>query len=178
VWLLSGCAGCALLAVIAVVAVGIAGVNFMKDVSNVGPVTPQTVQQSLGDVPIYPGATLDETTTRAVLTGLGVAKKVVGGADKFPFKGAGVFDTPADGDKVLAWYDKRLKASGWTAAKTSQTNQDAEQRMYQKSGETVLVQAQPRSDGGAGSAVMLMRGNLGMQPPASLPAPTKKSPPE
>jgi len=42
----------------------------------------------------------------------------------------------------------------------------------------VLVQAQPRSDGGAGSAVMLMRGNLGMQPPASLPAPTKKSPPE
>lgn len=153
IWLLAGCGGCALLMMIGIIIVAAMGVNAFSNLAkSVGPVTTASVQQALGaDVPLYPGSTLDPTTTRAMLTTFKVGEQMTG---KSLFRGIAALNTQDSAEKVFQFYDKKLKAGGWKPAQ-GQGRGGTEQRMYQKGKEMVLIQYQV---GGQGPMIVIMRG--------------------
>src|SRR5579864_887637 len=101
VWMLAGCGGCAALCVLAAIIGGVAMVQRFSSI-NVGPVTQTSVQQALGDIPVYPGATLDPTTTEISLKTL----RLMGKPGQI-FRGVGVFRVGDPPDKVAKFYDEK-----------------------------------------------------------------------
>jgi hypothetical protein len=158
----------------------IAGVgisNAYKSASKgIGPVTQASVQQSLGDVPLYPGGTLDQKVTETtVITYRIMETTVLHKEAGSVFRGVAAQYTTDQPDKVLKFYEGKLKAKGWTQSHKQHTG-FAEQHQYQKSGEMVIIQAQPAGDR---TMVMVIRGGpdiaKGMKnqqgAPGSLPTP-------
>lgn len=152
VWVLGGCGGCLIIALVAMVIM----VNRVKDTFN-QPVSEAQIRQELGpEVPIYPGSRFDEMGTKV---GRGTLNVMGMGGEKGMFRGMGAYRTSDTPQKVFDWYDKQLKADGWEPSSQGTT---AQQRMYKKGNDVLLVQAQ---DQPGGTLIMLMRGGpaLGKQ---------------
>jgi hypothetical protein len=154
VWVLGGCGGCAAVVIIAGIILVVAGVNYFQSATkDIGPVNQTTVQQSMGEVPLYPGSAVDVTTTEMTLKVLRPMEKLTG---KKIFRGTAVLTTSDSPDKVLTFYDKKLKALGWTKT-SAKTTGIQEQHQYTKGPELLLIQVQNRP-GAGGAMITLMRG--------------------
>ncbi len=175
-WLLGGCAGCGVVTAVLVFFLVTSATGLVRSINtNVGSVTVDTVQQSLGEVPLYPGSQLDEDQTRALILTLRAGENLVGrmsGKDvQGMFSGLAMLSTADPPEKVLAYYDQRLQAAGWKVSR-SQDTAFQEQRIYTRGGESVIVQTQQQP---GGTIITLMRGGRGMQAPAGGATP-KNSP--
>lgn len=154
VWVLGGCAGCFLIAIVVVVV----SINWLgsavRSTLNI-PVTLQTVRQELGsDVPLYPGAALDTSATRAALIALRTMEKTTGQRDGALFRGVGIYDTEDPPDRVRAFYEKHLAAQGWKRV------QDGSEEVDYRKGEDHLSVDIERS--GETTTITLMRGGKEM----------------
>jgi hypothetical protein len=121
-----------------------------------GPVTMASVQQSLKEVPTYPGATLDEKTTQTTLIAYRFIERTM--MQREPgsvFQGVGAMYTNDSPEKVYKFYEAKLKAGGWTRTQSTNTG-FSEQRHYQSKGQMVVIQAQ--SAGNGRTLVMVIRG--------------------
>jgi hypothetical protein len=156
VWALGGCGGCALLSVVLSIVLGSWAVSsFQGAMNEAGPVDPASLQQRIGqDVPLYPGSQVEPTVTRTTSGVLRLTEKAAGKAPGSLFKGAAALITQDMPEKVVAFYDKTLKANGWQVAETRRTRGD--QHAYQKGREMVIIQA--REQPGQGTMVLIMRG--------------------
>ncbi|HEU4754613.1 MAG TPA: hypothetical protein VFU47_16000, partial [Armatimonadota bacterium] len=156
VWALGGCAGCAVLALVASVIFGawVVG-NVQSAMKDVGPMDAASVQKRIGqDVPLYPGSHIETTTTQATAASLRIVEKVAGKQPGAIFRGVAALLTSDSADKVLRFYDQKLKAEGWRPTRTRSTSR-GEQHAYQKGGEMVMIQAQEQPQG---TMIIIMRG--------------------
>jgi hypothetical protein len=164
---LGGCGGCVVIVIIGMVAAGLGFANMWKGASkDLPPITPQNIQQLMGEVPLYPGSTLDATTTQIVWGGVRMGEKAAGKPPGSIFKVVAVCRTQDPPDKILEYYDQTLKGAGWQPAETK-NNSGREQKVYRKGQDVVMVQVQEQP--GQGTMITLMRGgpDLMKQAPAS-----------
>lgn len=170
-WLLGGCAGCGVVTAVLVFFLVTSATGFVRSLNtNIGPVTVDAMQQSLGEVPLYPGSQLDEAQTRNLIIGMrageNIAGRVAGKDVRGMFKGMAMLSTSDPPEKVLAYYDKELETAGWKLSR-SQDTAFQEQRIYTKGGESVVVQTQQQP---GGTIITLMRGGRGMAAPPRAPS--------
>jgi hypothetical protein len=120
------------------------------------PISEQEVRQALGsEVPIYPGGVFEPIATRAMRATLGMMGM---GGKKGMFRGVAAYRTSDDSAKIFSWYDQELTSQGWKQMSGAQANQ----RMYQKGdNDVIMVQVQESSSTG-GRLVVLMRGGPGL----------------
>lgn len=175
-WLLGGCAGCGVVTAVLVFFLVTSATGFVRSLNtSVGPVTVETVQQSLGGVPLYPGSQLDTGQTRTMLVTLRAGENLVGKMSDKDVRGVisglAMLSTSDPPDKVLAYYDKQLQADGWQVDR-SQDTAFQEERIYTKRGESVIVQTQQQP---GGTIITLMRGGRGMTAPAPDQDPRQES---
>lgn len=159
-WVLGGCGGCAVITLLVVVGLGMAGMNFLNQAKrSIGSVTPQTVQQSLGsDVPLYPGGKLNTQLTSMPLMVMRGVEQGLRRPTGSILKGVAILTTADPPEKVLEFYDTRLKAAGWKP-----TEQSGDERQYQKGSEYVTVAAGTDNSGnGQETNVAIMRGSAEM----------------
>jgi hypothetical protein len=163
-WLLGGCGGCAVVGVLITVALVAFGVNqFQGVMKDVGPVDTKTVKQGLGEVPIYPSMTINEMGTRVAMGVLRAAEKAAGKEPGSILKTMVVGDTQDAPEKVLKFYQQKLKAQGWVEKKQdANSGGNTEQRMFTKGNEVVMIQVQHQN---GGTMVTVIRGGPGL--PAS-----------
>lgn len=148
VWVLGGCGGCLLIAIVAAVIFFQQVGSAVRDIAST-PVTETGTRQALGnEVPIYPGSTFDENSTRGARIGLTVVERA---GMKGLFRGVGAYRSDDSDEKIFAFYDQKMKAQGYTQANAQRSNQ----RVYQKGNDVVLVQVQ---DQAGGKVIILMRG--------------------
>jgi hypothetical protein len=164
VWVLSGCGGCAVLALIALIVISVMTVNAVqKAAKEIGPISNASVRQSLGaDVPLYPGSTLDPTSTQFAAVTI---RTMLGGR---LIKGIGAMFTQDSPEKVLQFYSDQLKANGWQAGPQQNTGMQ-EQHQYRKGADMVLVQVQRQP--GQGTMITLIRAEFGGGQKAPGPTP-------
>jgi hypothetical protein len=172
-WLLGGCGVCMLLLIIGMVVMGTMMANWVRSATGgLGPVNPTTVQQQLGDVPLYPNGTLNVPATQGSLTAFRLMEKAAGKEPGGIFRGAAVMDTGDAPDAVLQYYDQELRGRGWTpadAGRKQPAGRQVEQKAYRKGNEVVMIQAQPAAKG---STVIIMRGGPEMQDKAPAAPPS------
>lgn len=142
VWLLGGC-GCFML----VCLLAFAGTawwawsQWTTAMNEVGPLDEATVKRNLGEVPVYPGAKLDETTSKAILAICRIVEKWIGEKPGSMVQAGGFFSTSDASGKIIAWYDKQMAKAGWKMgtpdARDKPKNQ--EQRLYQKGSDLAVV---------------------------------------
>jgi len=152
---------------------------FQNVISSVGPIDQATIGKAIGsDVPQYPNSTLDETTTRITAITLKILGNVGGEKIQGALRGIGAWRTADTAEKVLQFYDARMKKLGWTIAEKG-ANVRADQHMYRKGSEVVVVQAQDQPNG---TVIILFRGGPGlagaMRGNAPTGAPREKTVPE
>lgn len=177
VWALFGCGGCALLAAILVAVLSFSAFNAFQSVSKqVGPVNQASIQQSLGEVPLYPGSTLDTSTTQSTLVTYRLLEtNLMHRKPGSVFRAVAAQQTSDSADKVVKFYDQKLEAAGWKKSQTTATG-FAEQRQYRKGNEMLIIQAQPA---GPQTVIMIIRGGSDLaegmrrqqQSPSAVPAP-------
>jgi len=160
-WVLGGCGGCLLLVIIAMTVGGFAIKNMFDRVAGkVGPVDPVSIQAKFGDVPLYPGASLDVNTTRMMMQMMAVGESFGGKKVGDIFRGIAVLSTQDAAEKVFSYYQQTLTSRGWVRAQEQErgSNARAVQRAYRKGNEFVMVQVQNRQDQQPGTMIILMRG--------------------
>jgi hypothetical protein len=162
-WMLGGCGGCAVVSVIALVVVTMMGVNYVQNAAkSVGPVDQKSVQKSLGEVPLYPGVVINAMGTQAMMLGLRTTEKATGKQPGSMVKALVIGDSTDAPEKVLKFYEQKLKAKGWSERKLTSNSADAaEQRMFTKDNEVVMIQAQVQANG---TFVMVIRGGPELTP--------------
>ena len=158
VWVLGGCGGCAVLVLIGSIFAFMWVKNNFMDVQ-VGPIDKASIQQSLGDVPLYPNGNLEPMATGMMLKMFRGFEKMGGQQPGQLCKGVAAQVTSDSPDKVFAFYEKRLKETGWQQTQAATRNMNQEQRQYRKGNEVLLVQIQTQAQG---TVLMLMRGGPGM----------------
>jgi hypothetical protein len=159
---IGGCSGCLLLLIILVAVGAYLGKGFVDQLSKeAGPTTAATVAESLGEIPMYPGGTIELNATKALrLVFLGI-ERASGKKSGTIVRGIAFINTPQDEQRVLDYYQEQLTKLGWKRQETSGAARGgaAQQRAYRKGNELVIVQVQPRRDeAGSGTTVLLMRG--------------------
>lgn len=158
-WILGGCAGCVVIVSVVLVMLGMSTANLIRSATgDIGPINKTTVQQQLGEVPLYPNGTLDETTTRGLISGFRVGEKIAGKQAGSIFRGLAVQQTQDRPEKVMEYYDQKLQAEGWKAT-PGQRASEGEARSYQKGNDVVMIQAQPKP---GFTMVTIMRGGPGL----------------
>jgi hypothetical protein len=105
-----GCLGLTILGFGGCALVGFSGLNFLKQTFD-QPVDEMTILKELGGVPKYPNAKFNETSTKLTR---GVFK-LISMTDKDKKALGGVFDITDSTEKVLGWYDGKMKEAGYTA---------------------------------------------------------------
>jgi hypothetical protein len=104
-----GCLGLAVLGFGGCALVGFKGLSKFNQTFN-QPVDEATILQELNGIPKYPGAVFNETSTKLtrgvfkVISWANQDKKILGG----------VFDVTDTPEKVLGWYDSKMKEAGYT----------------------------------------------------------------
>jgi hypothetical protein len=134
-----GCLGLILLTV------GIVSFGAYKMITAINrPLTNEEVALSLGNIPIYPKAKLDMTTTK-VIQGTAAMTQMMTGKESFA---AGVFRSADTPDTVVNWYDAELGIRGYVPTKARQPsvgqkmeNQLMHQYFSKKESKIVIVQA-------------------------------------
>jgi hypothetical protein len=104
-----GCLGLAVLGFGGCALVGFKGLSAFNQTFN-QPVDEATILQELNGIPKYPGAVFNETSTKLMR---GVFK-VISWANKDKKILGGVFDVMDTPEKVLGWYDSKMKEAGYT----------------------------------------------------------------
>lgn len=157
VWTLAGCGGCAVLVVVGGLIATAVGVNQFKAAMDAGgPVTEASVAQSLGgDVPVYPKAVLNPMVTKVTRATLTTMSKMTGKPFDQMFKGVGAYTSADSPDKVISFYDAKLKKLGWKMTKEQSTGMQ-EQHMFMKKSDGLMVQVQNQQ---GSTIIILMRGN-------------------
>lgn len=155
-WLYVGL-GCGLLAVLVmggcVAAAMFAGRQITEDMKK--PINRQETMAALADTPIYPGATFNETGSKAGRASLGLMKRVIP-ADSTAIA---AFVTKDNRETVQGWYDKKMPALGYQPVTGGGANFAGNgQRQYKKDKNMVIVQVQ-NAKKTEGSTIMLMRFN-------------------
>jgi hypothetical protein len=103
-----GCLGLTVLGFGGCALVGFKGLSAFNQTFN-QPVDEATILQELNGVPKYPGAVFNETSTKLtrgvfkVISWANQDKKILGG----------VFDVTDTPEKVLGWYDTKMKEAGY-----------------------------------------------------------------
>jgi len=144
---------------VVLVMLGMSTANLIKSATgDIGPINKTTVQKQLGDVPLYPNATLDETTTRGLISGFRITEKIAGKQAGAIFRGLAVQETQDSPEKVMEYYDQKLRAGGWKAT-PGQSGTHGQSRSYQKGNDVVMIQVQPKP---GFTMVTIMRGGPGM----------------
>jgi len=145
-WLLGGCAGCVVLGGIVAGVLIALGYGFVSGVvKEVGPVNQTTVQQALGDVPLYPNGTLQTQETQVTLTTLRVVEKAAGRPAGSIFRCLAVQSTPDTEDEVFQFYEETLKKGGWSRAESG--GADPSQRIYRHERDHLMLQVQDAPGG-------------------------------
>jgi hypothetical protein len=160
--------------VISAIALGVVafmGFNFVQSAAKeVGPVNNTTVQKSLGsDIPIYPGAKLNQPGTTTALVALRTTEKAMKqGGKSVPgklFEGIAIYTTADQATKVIEFYEKRMKVAGWAPLQNrAQHSAAVEQRLFRKGKRFAMIQVQ---EGGAETAITIMRGGPGLTQPGA-----------
>jgi hypothetical protein len=168
-WLLGGCGGCALLVIVAMVVMGMGAANFVRSAArDIGPVDAKSVQQNLGEVPLYPGSTLNVAATQGILTTFRLIERAAGKQPGAIFRAVALMETTDTPDKVLEYYDRELQGAGWKQAQArGGGSSQGRQAAYQKGNEMVMVQVQQQQ---GKTMITLMRGGPEMAdktPPSS-----------
>jgi len=152
--------GCLALVLLVMGGIGFMVWKFSRMIT--APVDKQEVLRSLGPVPVYPKATFDEMTTKIANTTGSLMKGALGGKTMV----GAAFRAPAAPNTVITWYDAQLFKQNYHVIRTRQNTvnpvEGQSQRQYFKTGEAVIVQAQPAPEdkgasGGDNSLVMVMR---------------------
>lgn len=167
-WMLAGCGGCAAVCVLAVVIMGAVGVGmFQGMMKDAGPVNQQAIQQSLGEIPLYPGFTVNEPGTQIAMGIIRATEKTSGKGVGSLLKTMAIGTTPDEPEKVFQFYAKKLPPLGWKEAKTNGSSGTREQRAYMKgTDEMFIIQAQPQA---GGTMVTIIRGAPGVSKAYSNP---------
>jgi hypothetical protein len=162
-WMLGGCGGCAVVSVIALAVVAWMGFNFVQTAAkNVGPVDQKSLQQGLGEVPLYPGVVINGMRTQAMMIGLRTTEKATGKQPGSIVKTLAIGDSSDAPEKVMKFYQQKLKAKGWTVDDPAGNDAVATgQRMFTKGSEVVVIDAQSQSNG---TLVMVIRGGSELNP--------------
>ena len=156
-WVGIGCATLAVFGFAGCAAIIGAFTNSVRQSAN-QPLDTQQLNKQLSGVPRYPGARVDEEMTKVVRATFDVMNKIPFSKARFH---AGAYRVPnIPPDRVIAWYDKNLKAAGWkpmtnvpSGFSKPQVN-IREQRQYVKGDQQLVVQVgserQRRSRDGTG----------------------------
>ena len=167
-WMLGGCGGCSLVALVGIVIAVVAGANLWKQATKDLPaVTVQSVQQGMGEVALYPGSNLNVGMTQLTWSLLRVAERTGGKEPGSVLRSVAVLTTQDEPEKVLQFYDQRLRKAGWKEIRAKDGSR-RQMRVFQKGRDTAMVQVQVQP--GTGTLITLMRGGPGlmqMQPPAA-----------
>lgn len=137
-WLLIGCAGISMLGAVGVGMASWYAYNYVqKTVSEVGPVDEASVTKALGEIPLYPGSTLEVDGTKAVLVTFRMAEKWRNEKPGSLVKGAAILNTQDPAEKIVEFYDRELTTRGYVRASTSEKGDSV--RVYTKKDEFVTV---------------------------------------
>lgn len=151
-----GCGLVTLLTVGAIIFASMAFVNNIKTAMN-QPINKAQVLLSLGDIPLYPGATFDEKITKAQRATFSMMQKVIP-ADSI---NTAAFSTSDSGDKIADWYDKKMEALGYTPSSggnlTGMGSSSIVQQQYKKGQDLALVQVQRNPGDDKKNNLVLMR---------------------
>jgi hypothetical protein len=164
-WLLAGCGGCSLVAFVVAAIFVFGAMRFLGDkMKEVGPVTMASMQQAMGEVPLYPGSTLEEQPTRMILAGLRTAEQL---SKRKIARGVAVLDTGDTPKEVWQFYGTKLKALGWKPGEGA-SHRGGEQQSFRKGDEMVMLQVQSQN---GRTVIVLMRGapELAGHMPSSIP---------
>ncbi len=156
-WVGLGCGVTALLTFGGCVAfLGFVGNRAAQEISK--PLNQKEVIAKLGDTPIYQPSTFNEVMTKGARFG----------SSLFPGEmvSAAAFDTSADPNQVIDWYQQQLSEKGYQKLPgQSNVNSKATQVSFQKGSESIIVQIQEATSATSPKkyTFLLMR----MKPPAS-----------
>jgi len=163
-WVLGGCGGCLVLTIAGCLVAGFGIRNWVQGITDVGPVNMETVQQRMGpDVPVYPGSTVDEPKTRALLATLKVVESMA--------KGRGAeesaiiaFDSKDAPEKIAPYLRKELVKRGWEKSSGdggAKPNAAGEYTLEYRKEETLLqIEVSPEASGGSEIRVSKLRGMM------------------
>jgi hypothetical protein len=125
-----------------VVVVMMVGNRVQQVMKNAPPVTAQSARQEIGtDVPLYPGATFDQSMTQSSKVGVEVTKGILGDKIAATAPRMAVYSTSDSADAVYAYYDKELPKKGWTPVNAGSAGL-SRQSMYRKGNDMLIVQCQ------------------------------------
>lgn len=171
-WALGGCGGCGLLVLIGLVVSFFAIGNFVKEATrDLGPMDEASLQQRLEDVPIYPGSRFDVAATRAINIAVRSAEKLGSRRPGSVFRVAVVRYSSDPPENVLQYYDRTLVQAGWERNPPPATGGGAQQRLFRRGKDTVMVQVQQQP--GQGTMITVMRGGPELSEHAPPGAPRK-----
>jgi hypothetical protein len=109
------------------------------------PLDKEALKQEMGDIPVYPNATLDEKVTKATRAGVGIMSFALQGK-KMSMAAYSIKEPIAD---ALAWYDQKMPEAGYAPAKKTADMKKfqfgprgGESHIFVKDREMVQVQSQ------------------------------------
>lgn len=145
--------GCGLILLLIVGSCAAISIKFASEFNK--PFNKQEAVQKLGDVPIYPGAQVDEMQSKAGQ----VALKAVGGLMKATQSTVLALRTDDLSGEVMAYYDNELNKRGFKLIRQGQQAARSDQHTYVNSKARSVVMVQSRdAPGESGSrAIMIMR---------------------
>jgi hypothetical protein len=144
-----GCLGFVILGFVGCGVAGLVGFNVVNKTFN-QPVSEAIILQELNGIPKYPEATFNETATK-LTHGL---FKVISWASKDKQILGGVFDVKDSPDKVLVWYDEKMKEAGYKPVPVVKTEKNSERESvtHQYEKEKSYVQVMIRKSVTAGKS--------------------------
>jgi hypothetical protein len=151
-WMFVGI-GCGLLFLLVVGGIAVVSVTFVNKVKTAmnAPFDKEAALKSLEDVPIYPGATVDEQTSKAQRAVFQIMEKVMPAESMTAL----AFVTEDDSDKIIDWYNKKLESLGYSQHESGSMSgagsSTIAQQQYKKGKDVVMVQIQrntrPKEEG-------------------------------
>ena len=150
-WTAIGCGGLFTVAILAVVIfVTVIAGNVKSEMAK--PFDRAAVLSVIGDLPLYPDASINELQSKAARAGL----KAMSFAIPAGNSAAIALDCNAPTSKIIDYYDQELVKQGWKPLGIRESTGRNQQHQYMKNKDMALVQVQD-SPKGDGKTLILMR---------------------
>lgn len=150
-WTAIGCGGLFTVAILAlIVFVTVIAGNVKTEMAK--PFDRAAVLSVIGDLPLYPDASINELQSKAARAGL----KAMSFAIPAGNSAALALDCNAPTSKVISWYDEELVKQGWKPLGIRENTGRNQQHQYMKNKDMALVQVQD-SPKGDSKTIILMR---------------------